>query len=86
MATQNYLSTISDNDPAPIVHNIADGLTVYFGYAYPKTSGSDPLWRILKQTESSDGSGGTIVTISAPNGDYKYSYKWDERLTYTYQR
>lgn len=78
--------TLTEAKPTPIVHTLADGTTIYRGYAEPGTMTSAAAWKITKQTSVSDGASGTIVTVAAALGRYDAEFVWDDRLTYTYSR
>jgi hypothetical protein len=92
---------LTEPTPAPIIHQINSGSTsstYYYGFALTNVPTANAEWKIIKQTIVSDGSGGTITTMSAPiqtnsgdtinylRADYGYKFVWDNRLSYTYKR
>lgn len=82
---------VAENNPAPLIHALSGDTVTYYGYAPLGTPTSQPFWKILRQVETSDGSGGTITTIGSVIGSngipsYKEEYIWDDRLSYQYGR
>lgn len=55
---------------------------VYLGLAYPGTLTSDPFsWQIRKFTY--DGSG-NLTSMLYAGGNYAFTWRWDDRASYTY--
>lgn len=82
---QTEMFIIKEVSPPAITHETSGG-TTYYGFALPKIGTGERMWKILRQTQVSDGAGGTITQYDVPNSDYDFNYVWDLRLTYTYSR
>ena len=56
-------------------------LNTYIGQATPGTADSDPLWRIKRVTETSNGDD---ITVTWASGNANFDKNWQLRTSYVY--